>query len=85
MRASIRSDPLRLAPYIDRGRVLMVIARFDRSVGTRNSVRLWNALGRPAVINLPLGHYSSILALPYLHGRALLFFRGQWDDGDPRG
>ena len=74
LRETIRSDPVLLAPYVDSKRVLMVIARYDYSVGTRNSVRFWKALGKPAVINLPLGHYTTVLALPILRARALEFF-----------
>ena len=40
----IRTDPVKLAPYVARDRVLMLIARFDSSVPTRYQIKLWRAL-----------------------------------------
>jgi len=60
----IRTDPVKLAPYVSRDDVLMLIARFDRSVPTRYQIRLWHALGKPRADFVLLGHYTSILALP---------------------
>jgi hypothetical protein len=60
----IRTDPVKLAPYVDRDDVLMLIARFDHSVPTRYQLKLWNALGKPRADFVLLGHYTSILALP---------------------
>ena len=52
----------------------MVIALFDRSVGTDNSLALWHALGEPDAMFVPLGHYTTFLELPYLKFRAMQFF-----------
>jgi len=60
----IRTDPVKLAPYVSRDNVLMLIARFDHSVPTRYQLRLWHALGKPRADFVLLGHYTSILALP---------------------
>ena len=60
----IRTDPVKLAPYVDRDAVLMLIARFDHSVPTRYQLQLWRALGKPRADFVLLGHYTSILALP---------------------
>ncbi len=85
LRASIRTDPYRLAPYIDSGDVLMVIAMFDRSVGTVNSIRLWNALGGPDVAFVPFGHYTTILALPSLEFTATHYIHEKFDPEPPPG
>jgi len=60
----IRTDPVKLAPYVERDDVLMLIARFDHSVPTRYQLNLWRALGKPRADFVLLGHYTSILALP---------------------
>jgi hypothetical protein len=60
----IRTDPVKLAQYVPRDDVLMLIARFDHSVPTRYQMQLWRALGKPRADFVLLGHYTSILALP---------------------
>lgn len=72
---AIVTDPIRLAPYVDRQRLLLFVALADRTIGTGNSLRLWRALERPQVVFLPFGHYTSYLTLPYLKARSLRFFR----------
>ena len=75
LRETLRTDPIRLAPYVDASRVLMIITLFDRTVGTSNELRLWRALGKPRAAFLPLGHYTAYLSLPYLNRLSLRFFR----------
>lgn len=74
VRAKIRTDPLLLAPHVDRERVMLVLARFDRSVPYRYGLALWKALGRPERIVCPFGHYSSLLLLPWLRRKAFEYF-----------
>ncbi|MBI2104003.1 MAG: acetylxylan esterase [Candidatus Omnitrophica bacterium] len=75
LRQEVRTDPLRLAPYVDAGDLFMIIAVFDRTIGRERALRLWRALGRPRVTLLPLGHYTAYLALPYVKAASLRFFR----------
>jgi hypothetical protein len=75
MEESIKSDPIRLAPYVDATRMFMFIAAFDRTIGRRHSLNLWRALGRPRVVFLPAGHYTSYLLLPYLKFASLRYFQ----------
>jgi len=75
LKEGIKSDTLTMASYVKTGDVLFVIAYFDRVVGRKYSLNLWRALGRPEVIWTPLGHYSTILTLPYLRYKALKFYR----------
>ena len=70
----IRTDPVKLAPYVARDRVLMLIARFDSSVPTRYQLKLWRALGKPRADFVPLGHYTSILVLPVHRLSVMKFF-----------
>jgi hypothetical protein len=73
LRETIRTDPVLLAPGVDPEKVLLVIARFDESVPTKYGERLERALGRPRTRRLPLGHYTSVLALPFVRGETVSF------------
>jgi pimeloyl-ACP methyl ester carboxylesterase len=75
----IRTDPIKLAPYLSRDHVLMLIARFDSSVPTRYQVKLWRALGKPRADFVPLGHYTSILMLPAHRISVMHFFEDNLD------
>ena len=75
LRRDIRTDPVRLAPYVETGKLLMFISVFDRTIGFSNSMRLWRALGQPRVAFLPCGHYTAYLLLPYLKHASLHFFQ----------
>ena len=75
VRREVRTDPIRLAPYVDSSRLLLFIALADRTVGSANELRLWRALGRPAAVFFPTGHYTSYLLLPYLKYESLRFFK----------
>ena len=76
--AIIQTDPLRLAPHVDPDRVLMVIALFDHSVASADQLSLWRALGKPETMFVPLGHYTSILVLPFQRAVILRFFEDQF-------
>ncbi|HTS16418.1 MAG TPA: prolyl oligopeptidase family serine peptidase [Verrucomicrobiae bacterium] len=73
MNGIIHTDPVKLAPYLPRDHVLMLIARFDSSVPTQYQVRLWRALGKPRADFVPFGHYTSMLALP-AHRLSIMHF-----------
>jgi hypothetical protein len=74
-RSTFSCDPLRYAPYVDRARVLLVLARFDKAVPFRKGWELREAMGRPETIILPSGHFTALLCLPYLRCQALKFLR----------
>lgn len=71
----IKTDPIRVANFIDPEHVLMFIAVFDRTVPKKYGRRLWKEMGKPEVIYLPFGHYSSSIAIPYVKRVSLLFFK----------
>ncbi len=75
----IMTDPLKLAEYIDARNVLMFIASFDRVVPRKCGDRLWEAIGKPEVIYLFSGHYTSFLYLPYAEATSLSFFKKKFD------
>ncbi len=74
LKEGITTDPLRMAPYVDRDRLLMFITLADRTIGTSNAFRLWHALGQPRAVFLPAGHYTAYLLLPYIKYASLQFF-----------
>ncbi len=79
----VRTDPVKLAPYVQRDNVLMLIARFDHSVPTKYQMNLWKALGKPRADFVPFGHYTSILALPVHRLSTMQFFTDRFDRPQP--
>jgi dipeptidyl aminopeptidase/acylaminoacyl peptidase len=70
-----RTEPLRYAPAVDPRSVLLFKTRLDRFVVPEAQDKLWEALGRPRRITLPLGHLGFGLAFYYAARRAAEFFR----------
>lgn len=76
---TLKSDPLNSAPLLKKENVLMVVAQFDAVVGTRYENMLWEKLGRPKRIVVPLGHATTALALPFIKGQTLRFLDRKFD------
>ncbi|UCG59464.1 MAG: prolyl oligopeptidase family serine peptidase [Phycisphaerales bacterium] len=81
MSEKIRTDPIKLAEYIDARNALMFIAAFDRVVPRQTGEKLWKAVGKPEVIRLFSGHYTSFLYLPCAQAESLKFFRRKFRGG----
>ena len=75
LKTVIDLEPADYAPYTDPSSVLMICARFDRIVPYKNGLVLWEAFGRPAMVAVPFGHYSSAYAIPYIKWKSLQFMR----------
>ena len=71
----IKTDPIKVAPYIQKDRVLIMGSVFDRVVGFSRTIRLWHHMNRPELKLIPLGHYGGVLIFPYLEWVALHRFR----------
>lgn len=71
LRASLVSDPALMAPFVDPHRVLFVSTRWDTVVPPHNQELLWRELGSPLRHDLPAGHYTAIVFLPYVMGVAV--------------
>ena len=69
------TDPLRLARYSDAREILMFTAMFDRVVPRKCCDQLWKSIGKPEIVYLFAGHYSSFLFLPYAEMKSLSFFK----------
>jgi dienelactone hydrolase len=74
----IKTDPLRLARYIDAHRVLMIVTRTDAIVPFEAQQKLRASLGSPETIYLRTGHRSSVLLFPKLRSTAFGFFTRQF-------
>ena len=70
----IQNDPLKVAPYIDASKVLLVLSRFDIIVPYENGQKLRRAMGEPETLLLFAGHYTAIPYLAYVlpHSREFL-------------
>ena len=61
--AFLHHEPLHFAPAVATDRVILVEATFDTVIPSRHRALLWEALGRPARLEVPFGHYSAALAI----------------------
>jgi dienelactone hydrolase len=77
LRQCLRSDPLRFAPCVPTDRVFLVAADFDDVVRPEHQDLLWEALGRPQRLSVPLGHYTAALCLDPLISSIADFFDGK--------
>jgi dienelactone hydrolase len=75
----VRTDPLRLAPYLDARNALMFLAGFDRVVPIWTGKQLRQAIGGPRTVYLLAGHYASFLFLPYAHWASLCFVKQKFN------
>jgi dienelactone hydrolase len=82
LRACLPSDPVHMAQFVDARRVMFVTTRWDDVVPLENQELLWRALGSPQRYDLPAGHYSGIIYLPWVMDAAVEWFRGRFRSGD---
>ncbi len=67
-------DPLNLAPAARRNHTLMINAVFDRTVPRSCTDRLWEALGRPPLFWIPVGHQGANFFRWYIRQKAIQHF-----------
>lgn len=70
----IETDTSVLARHVDPARVLMVIAKYDKSVPRDKQLELRELMGQPAAIILPTGHVQSAAYILQLRKKVRLFF-----------
>ncbi len=75
VRAWLHHEPLDFAAGVPTGKVLFVSARFDTVVPRWHQDLLWEALGRPARMDVALGHYTAALAIDPILGAVADHFR----------
>ncbi len=76
----LRTDPLRLAPYVDAEHVLMILTRTDALVPFSSQEALRRKMGSPEALYLPTGHRTSVLFFPRLRASAYEFFAKQFGE-----
>ena len=74
LRSTIVTDPMSYAHEVGTDNTLLFVAWFDMIIGRKYSRKLAKALGNPETYYFPLGHYSSLLTIPFVRVRALRFF-----------
>lgn len=79
LRTLITFDPMRLAPYVDHERVLLVLAKYDRTVPYAKGKELREKMGNPETVLVPAGHYTALLYLPHIQKSAYKFFRRRFE------
>jgi len=75
LKEAVKTDPIYLAPYVNKEKVQVYIALFDRVVGASRSWKLWRAMNKPQLKILPFGHYGGILFLPLLQTQSYAAFK----------
>ena len=78
MEQRIVTDPLKLAPYVDAERVLLVLTRSDAIVPFESQEALRESMGEPEALYLPTGHRPSVVYFPLLRSSAFAFFERQF-------
>jgi hypothetical protein len=69
-------DPQRFAGAIEPDRALLISGRFDRVVPPERTEALWEGLGRPRWVKLPVGHYQLLPFFWWSAARAAEHLRG---------
>jgi hypothetical protein len=72
--ASIKLDPLALAPYVDAERVFMVLTRTDAIIPFEAQQLLRATMGSPEALYLLTGHRPSVVYFPKMRNAAFEFF-----------
>lgn len=75
LRRHLGLEPDALAAALDPRKILFVSARFDDVVPPRHQDLLWEALGRPERLVVPLGHYTTALAIGPIVSAVAAHFR----------
>jgi hypothetical protein len=73
----ITADPLRLAPYIDARKTLLILSRFDAIVPYITGEELRHRIGNPETIYLTAGHYTAVLYTSFVKYQATHFLKRQ--------
>jgi hypothetical protein len=86
LRDIITCDPITYAGYVDPRKVMLVLANNDTVVPIRKGIELKEKMSNPETIFIPGGHYTAILAIPYIKSQSMAFFEKRFHELDaPRG
>jgi len=68
-------DPLNFASRIGADRCLMINAAEDEVIPKETTEKLWSAVGKPQIVWLPAGHYTSLTYFPVMQKSVVDFLR----------
>jgi hypothetical protein len=77
LQTAITCDPNGCASRIDRKKVLLVLAAFDRAVPFKKGLELREKMDRPETIFVPTGHYSTVVYIFYIQHQTLKFLQAR--------
>ncbi len=83
LHASLISDPIQFANFVDARNVFLFIAMFDMIVGRKHARKLAKAFGYPKSYYVPLGHYTATLAIPFVRVKAAQFLDSNLKEPPP--
>jgi hypothetical protein len=76
---AIKCDPIYFAPYVEREKVMLVLAVYDHIVPFKNGWNLREQMGEPETLLIDAGHFTALLYLPYIESQALDFYRRRFE------
>jgi dipeptidyl aminopeptidase/acylaminoacyl peptidase len=86
LRSIITCDPMTYATYVDPRKVMLVLANNDTVVPIEKGIELKEKMSNPETIFIPGGHYTAVLAIPYIKSQSMAFFEKRFNEVDsPRG
>ncbi len=59
-------DPLDVAPFVGADRAIVFLGSLDDKVPYATGLRLYHSLGKPELYVLPIGHYTGMVAAPWV-------------------
>jgi cephalosporin-C deacetylase-like acetyl esterase len=80
LRRIITCDPITYASYVDPRKVMLVLANNDTVVPIAKGIELKEKMKNPETIFIPGGHYSAILAIPYIKSQSMAFFEKRFNE-----
>ena len=80
---SLTYEPSNFAPSVPTENVLFVSAALDTVVPRRHQTLLWEGLGRPERLDMPLGHYTAAILLDKVIGASAEHFRAHCPQPTP--
>lgn len=73
-------DPLTFADGCKGKPILMVNAYFDTAIPRASTDQLWEALGKPQIVWIPSGHFTSLFTMGYAKLKTFQFFYAELVD-----
>ena len=83
LREIITCDPMTYAGFVDPHKVMLVLANNDTVVPIAKGIELKEKMNNPETIFIPGGHYTAVLAIPYIKSQSMSFFEKRFNEVSP--